>query len=559
MNGTLARLAALLDGALWPAAAVGLCLLLGVVPADGGPTVADGVVALVFLAHFVVRLLLAEGRTAYLSDHPLDVLLCLPVVLSLYEPAAASAAVVVRQTVVAARALVAGPRVGTIVTRVHLNPRQWLALSFLATIGVGTILLMLPVASSGDGSLALVDALFTATSAVCVTGLAVKDTAFDCSSFGEGVLLALIQIGGLGIMTISTSFILASGRRLAVSHRAELRDLLDEDSAEQARRLVVAIVEFTLFCEVVGALLLALHWTERCGGFTRALWYGVFHAVSAFCNAGFALFSDSLVAFVGDPVVNAVMMALIVGGGMGFAVVLTLRDRWRRRRSRYHRPLPLSVRLALVVTAVLLAVGTLFCFFAEYDGALAGRPLGEKFLAALFQSVTTRTAGFNTVDLNHLGPPTVAVFLLLMFIGASPGSTGGGVKTTTFGVLALTMRAGVTGRRNVTVFGRRIGDAQIARAFALLGLVAATVFVCTVLLLLTDRAPLTETLFEVVSATATVGLTLGLTPKLSVAGKLPLCFLMFVGRVGPLTLAMALAENPDRDLVTYPEERVVLG
>jgi trk system potassium uptake protein TrkH len=432
--------------------------------------------------------------------------------------------------------------------------------SFAAAIGLGWTLLNLPQATpAGRPAISPLDSLFTATSATCVTGLIVKDTPNDFSLFGHMVILCLIQAGGLGIMTFAAVFDVVRRRGLSVRRRLIVQDLTSIGDIGDARRLVSGILLFTLTAEVAGAVLLWLRWRGHTGTTGGDVLLSVFHSISAFCNAGFSLFSTSLESFVGDPAVNLVIGGLIIIGGIGFPVVRTFRRQWALKRAGVRRPLNLHAKLVLVTTAWLLLTGFVGILLLERNSTLRDLTPGERLAAAAFQSLTPRTAGFNTVRIAQLAEPTLLFVILLMFVGASPGSTGGGVKTTTAAVLFLIGRAMVSGSDRVPAFGRDIPSAVRHRAVAVGALFGSAVIVGTMVLCLTDGLLLADSLFEVTSALGTVGLSTGVTPGLSAAGKIIIVIAMYVGRVGPLSLALAVQAERARSAASFPEEHVMVG
>ena len=435
------------------------------------------------------------------------------------------------------------------------SPAQLLVLSFAGVILLGTLLLTLPLATTGDSGLPTVDALFTATSATCVTGLIVVDTGTAFSLFGQLVVLVLIQIGGLGIMTISIFAALALGRRVGLRSEFAVGEMIGEERNRMVRRLVYFIVLVTLAIEAAGAAALAYGFAFWRGyGGTKALYYGIFHSISAFCNAGFALFPDSFVGFRRIPFFPLVISALITLGGLGFGVLYTLFRLPGSRRA----GLGPHVKLVLLTSAALTFGGMLFFLSVERSHSLAGMSARDCLVNAWFQSVTARTAGFNTVDLTQFAPASTLVMHLLMFVGAAPGSTGGGVKVTTFVVLVLLLRSVLEGREQVTAFGRRIEDETVRRATALVCLSGIAVVVVATILLASQSIPPAETLFETVSAFGTVGLSLGATGKLDGLGRVVVAVLMFVGRVGPLTLLVMMRPRR-RTRIDYPAARVMVG
>lgn len=450
-----------------------------------------------------------------------------------------------------------GPLLGRIMTSLRqLTPPQVLVLGFMALIIVGAILLTLPVASRSGNSVGFLTALFTATSAVCVTGLVVVDTHDAYSLFGQIVTMLLIQFGGLGIMTISTFALLVLGRRVSLKGRLLIQEAMNQLTLEGMVRLIRNVIIATVIIEGIGALLLSIRFIPLLG-VAKGIYYSVYHAVSAFCNAGFDLFGGfrSLADFVGDPLVSLTIASLIVLGGLGFSVLMDI------LHYRCTRRLHLHTKVVLVTTAILIALGTILILAIESDNpdTLGRLPFGSKLLAAYFQAVTPRTAGFSTVNIGALRPATIFLVILLMFIGASPGSTGGGIKTSTFAVLILAVRSVVRGRNDVDVFERRLPTGSVLRALAITMISAALVFTGAIILAVSEGKSLPEVLFETVSAFGTVGLSMGITPTLSTLGRLVIIFIMFAGRVGPLSIALALAQKQQANGVRFPEERVMLG
>jgi trk system potassium uptake protein len=440
----------------------------------------------------------------------------------------------------------------------EFQPAQMLAASFLAAILVGTVVLSLPFAVA-EGSIPLVDALFTATSAVCVTGLIVKDTPVDFTPAGQVVILLLFQLGGLGIMTFSTLVILAAGGRISIRDRLLVQSGYHPGIPRDFRSLVRSLFAFTLAIEAAGAALLFV-WFSAGHSAGRAAALAVFHSVSAFCNAGFSLFSDSLTAYRGHAGLNLTMIGLIVLGGIGFPVLREAREiaaaRLRGRRVKAS----LHLKLVAATTAVLIAVPFALLYLQEADGALASCSGRERVLASLFQSVTARTAGFNTIDTAALGSVSFLLLLVLMFIGASPASTGGGIKTSTAAVLALFLRARIRARESVAGFGRTVPAGQILSAFTLFVLALTIIFLAAGALLASQPGMgLREAVFEVFSAFGTVGLSMGATAGLTTAGKIVIILTMFVGRVGPLTLLYAISRRRADGRFEYAEENVLIG
>ena len=443
-----------------------------------------------------------------------------------------------------------------------IRPERALCFGFLALILLGGILLALPWAAASGSSIGLGNALFTATSAVCVTGLIVVDTGTSFSPFGQLVLILLIQMGGLGFMVFATLVMVALGRRITLRDRMLMRESLNTASLSGLVRVLFWYGAMALVIEAAGAAVLCLRFVPMYG-WRRGVYYSLWHAVSAFCNAGFDLFGEyaSLTGFQQEPVVLLTIALLIILGGTGFAVMSELlehRFRWRR--------LSLHARLSVVTTTVLLVAGTAYMALAEWGNpaTLGGvQGWGMRLINAFFQSVTMRTAGFNSVDLASLADGTKFVSVLLMLVGANPASTGGGIKTTTIAVVLLAVWAMVRGRENAEVFGRRIPHSLVRRAVAVVT-VTVMVFLAAALSLTVlegGRVPFIDLLFETASAMATVGVTSAGTPSLSIGSRIVLVPVMYLGRVGPLTMALALTrrrdEGPGR--LRYPEEDVTIG
>ena len=436
-----------------------------------------------------------------------------------------------------------------------------LALGFLAVILLGTVLLTLPAASRSGKSIGLFDSLFTATSAVCVTGLVAVDTGTTFSVFGQIVLLVLIQVGGLGFMVFATMIMVALGRKISIRGRMLIRESMNGASLSDLSRLTWLYLLLSIAIETVGTVFLSIRLVPLLG-WKHGIWMALFHSVSAFCNAGFDLFGNyaSLTAFSGDPLVLLTVAVLIILGGLGFAVILeTLRNR------QGFRSLTLHTRIVLLTTLGLVLTGTVFYWLAERSNAetLAGFGEGEKILNAFFQSVTMRTAGFNSFDLSRFRDGSKLFSSVLMMIGASPASTGGGIKTTTFAALVLLMLSVVRGENEVNVARRRLSADIARRALAVAVLFLTTLVTGTLIISFIEngRFPLADILFEASSAMGTVGVSAIGTPNLHPASRAVLLPMMFLGRVGPLTLAFAVAKRQGRikTLSKHPEERIMIG
>lgn len=445
--------------------------------------------------------------------------------------------------------------------RLHIKPTaiQTLAVGFALIILLGALLLMLPAASRDRGSIPFVDALFTSASATCVTGLVVYDTYTQFTFFGQLVVLCLIQIGGLGFMTIAVLFSLVLGKRIGLRERSYLMEAVSSFQLGGIVRFVRRILIGTAAVECVGAALLALRFCPLFG-LKTGLYYAVFHSISAFCNAGFDLMGRirpycSLEPFAADPLVNGVILALIVIGGIGFLVWDDLAEH-RHHFSRYL----LHTKIMLCGTAALILGAFAGFYWLEADGAFAGMTGGQRALAALFQAVTPRTAGFNTADLSRLTEPGSTLTLILMLIGAGTGSTGGGIKVTTMVVMLLSTLSYTRGREDINLFGRRIEDGLVRRAYcgAMLYLLLAFAG-CFVLLHQQTGFSLMDAMFETFSAIGTVGLSKGGTRALTPVSRLTLIVLMYSGRVGSLSVAMALAEKRHAPRLRNTVGKIIVG
>jgi len=437
-----------------------------------------------------------------------------------------------------------------------LNPPRLLIAGFAVIILFGALFLSMPFATVDGKGLPLIDAFFTATSAVCVTGLAVVDTGTTFTFWGQLVIMLLIQIGGMGFMTFGTFFAVLLGKRIYFKERLILQEALSQYSTEGIIRLVRYIAAVTFLIQFTGAIFLTARFA-RDMELPQAAFFGLFHSVSAFNNAGFDLFGNfaSLTGYAADFFVNAVIAGLLIIGGLGFTVTL---DIFNQRK---FSALSLNSKITLTATATLLIAGALFILLLERVNPATLGPLDSfaRIQAAFFQSATARTAGFNTIDTASLLNPSILVVMILMFIGASSGSTGGGIKVTTLSILLLTVRSIATGQENPIAYSRRIGSQIVGKAIAIFFASLALVLTSAFLLTLFEEAEFLPCLFEAVSAFATVGLSMGITPDLSLPGKIVVIVTMFFGRLGPLTIAMALTVRGSKSQIRYPEEKLLLG
>ena len=441
--------------------------------------------------------------------------------------------------------------------RRQLDPIRITALGFAVMILLGALLLLLPAANKDGTTVPFVNALFTATSATCVTGLIVYDTYTQFTLFGQAVILTLIQIGGLGFMTVGTLLMLVTHRHIGLAGRNLLTESVSAFQIGGIVRLVRRIIIGTAIIETIGAAMLAIRFCPLLGVKT-GLYYAFFHSISAFCNAGFDIMGrftsyTSLTPFRGDVIVNLTIAALIVIGGIGFVVWDDLREhklRWRKYR--------LHTKIVITATISLIVGGAIAFFLLERTRTLSGLPVGQQILASIFQSVSPRTAGFNTVEMGELSEGGSALTMLLMFIGASPGSTGGGLKTTTLATIIMTTVAYIRGTSDVNIFRRRLPTDTVRRAFSFTTIYLALILFGIFALTAAQPLPLKDVAFEVFSALGTVGLTTGITRALGTFSRIIITLLMYIGRVGSLTLIFAVLRSDDAGL-RNPEEKIIIG
>lgn len=441
----------------------------------------------------------------------------------------------------------------------HLRPAQLVLISFSVVILLGTFALMLPVSTVSGKSLAFIDGLFMATSATCVTGLSTVSLMNDFTMFGQLVILLLIQIGGLSIMTLVASMTILLGKSMQMKERMIMQDLLDVSSLEELFEMILGIIKYTFFIELWGAIVLTIAFSLEGFEFSRALYYGFFHSISAFCNAGFALFDSSLESYATSPLIHGTIAILITLGGLGFIVLKEIQDIITRKKSIIR--LTVHSKVVLMMSATLVLAGTLMIFFGEFLYALDGHSLWEKIQISIFQSVTLRTAGFNTIDLTSLKPYTLYGMTLFMFIGGSPGSTAGGIKTTTLAILLQSIKSTLLGKKSVEILNRTIPSPMVIRATALtfISILITSFFILIVKMIEPDQQ-FFPIFFEVLSASGTVGLSLGVTPELSLLGKIAFALLMLIGRIGPLTLMLAISQKQrSAGKFNYPDGRIMIG
>ncbi len=442
----------------------------------------------------------------------------------------------------------------------RLHPPQVLALGFILIIILGAFLLHLPISLDGDGELPFIDSLFMATSATCVTGLSVVNSGEDFTLFGQLVILTLVQLGGLGFMTMASLIALVFKRKITFKERLILQEAMNHGTVEGIVRLIRRVLVYSLVIEAVGAVLLSVRFLLEMPA-DQAVYFGLFHSISIFNNAGFDLFgafpgrAGSLIHYVNDPFVNVVTMVLIFLGGIGFIVIDDLLH-YRKRRK-----LTLHSKVVLFVSVALILVGTLVILIFEYTNALTLQKLSapSKLLGSLFQSVSMRSAGVSTLDVGSMRQATQFFTILMMFIGAAPGSSGGGIKVTTFAILVGAVIAMLRGRQDIVLFNRRLAQERVYKAITFTLFSFFFVILAAMILSVTESYSFLGILFEATSAYATAGLSMGLTANLTDYGKGLLMILMFVGRLGPVTLAFALTPKHEKELYRYPEGKITIG
>lgn len=436
-----------------------------------------------------------------------------------------------------------------------LLPVQVLAMGFIAVILVGAIVLRLPISSNNGSVTPFIDSFFTSTSAVCVTGLTTVNTAEHWSYFGKTVIIILIQIGGLGFMSFATLFALLLGRRITLKNRLIMQEAMNSFSLQGLVKLSKYILIFTFATEGAGALFLSTKFIPQYG-VLKGIYFSIFHSISAFCNAGFDLTGNSLVPFLNNTVIIFTISALIIIGGLGFTVWAEIYNYRGIKKLSVHTKLVLRMSTLLILSAWLL----MFLFENSNPSTLGDLSIKGKALSSLFAAITPRTAGFNSISTAGMTPAGKALTIILMFIGGSPGSTAGGVKTATIGLLLMTVVSVIKNREDTVMFERTISKDLVYRAFVITTIAIGVVVTTTMILSVTEPyASLEYIVYEATSAFGTVGLTLGLTPKLSVIGKIVIAVTMYIGRVGPLTLVLALAKKKKGSSIKYPEGKILVG
>jgi trk system potassium uptake protein TrkH len=442
----------------------------------------------------------------------------------------------------------------------RLAPAQLFILSFIFVILMGTGLLLLPEATTGK-QISIVDALFTATSATCVTGLIVVDTGSYFTLFGQLVILVLIQIGGLGLMTVTTFFTLIIRKNMSVRESIFMSSTMNIKALSKVSNLLISTLTLTLSFEFIGVIFLCIGWRGNDFEWGSIVYYSIFHSISAFCNAGFSLFSNNLENYKSNITINITVTSLIIFGGLGFIVIMNLFHYLRFGIFKKEK-LSLHTKMSLLLTAILIIAGFLIILSIEWNKALSDLPISTKIMGAYFHSVTPRTAGFNTINMTLFTNACYFITIIFMFIGASPGGTGGGIKTTTFGVFLVTIWSMLRGRTKIEIFRRGIPRDIMTNALLIITLSLMFLAVFAFILLITEDAPPLHIIFELFSAFGTVGLSAGITPNLTNIGKIIIIITMFIGRVGPLTMVLAIGQTRQQRKsieFQYPEESVIIG
>ncbi len=456
----------------------------------------------------------------------------------------------------------------------HFKPPHIIAFSFFIVVIIGAFLLNLPIASQNGKSIGFIDALFTSTSAVCVTGLVVVNTLYHWSLFGKIVILLLIQIGGLGFMSLFTIVLVFLGKKITLKERILIQESFNLSTFKGMVMFLKKIIKVTFIIEGIGAIILSLRFIPEYG-FFGGVFRGIFHSVSAFCNAGFDILGEnSLVPYARDYTINITIMLLIILGGLGFTVLIDISKYTKYKIAKFRKKkvelftMTVHSKLALTMTCILILLGAILTFVIEYNNpkTLSNFRFDEKILASLFQSVTLRTAGFDAIGQADLSYGSKFLVIILMSIGGSPGGTAGGIKTVTIGVLALAVISVIKGKDCIIAFKRKISVSTIQKALSIIMMMMTLIFIATIILTMTEdgigvKYEFIDLLYEVCSALGTVGLSTGVTPTLSFAGKIVIILCMFIGRLGPITIVLALSfRKPNKkNVIHYPEEKIIVG
>ncbi|HDP67324.1 MAG TPA: TrkH family potassium uptake protein [Candidatus Marinimicrobia bacterium] len=541
--------------------------------------VLDYIIIILFLSEAVIRIIRAQYKLAYIRSNLFDLLLLMVIVtlfiytrymrfvLGFQDVSRLSTNIIlIRNAFNILKTLGRVKRLNAYIRSISSHPAQTIAFSFIIIILVGTIFLMLSISTADNSRLGFINSLFTATSAVCVTGLIVVDTATKFSLFGKIVIMILIQIGGLGIMILSYFGAFVIGKRISIEEKLTLSYLLNEQDMEKISTTIMKIIFITFGIELAGALILYGSFNDLYGDSLKSVFFALFHAVSAFCNAGFALFTDSLETFKSSLAMNFTFAALIIVGGISFSVIFNLFENFKTnlktsflsRRIRKSQ-LTLNTKVVLIITAILIFSGMLLVYGLEHRSNLVQYDLKTQYLIAFFQSVTLRTAGFNTIDIGALRVPTLLIMILFMFIGGASGSTAGGVKVNTVAVLFAYLKSVLYNHKETTMLNNYLSKRLINKSFLILLLATGAIFIGAFILSLLEPFRFEQILFEVVSAFGTVGLSTGITGSLCGFSKLTLIVLMFIGRLGPMTLIIALSQKPAHIRIKYPEGNILIG
>lgn len=508
-----------------------------------------------FVMDVLLRVIFSRGWLHYFFKRPLELLIFSPL-LGLIPKLPFFSLYLISQSALFFISLGRISHLKRLLEIVRVRPAQLFLFGFLFVIFLGSLFLSLPISTTYGSSISYVDALFTSFSAVCVTGLAVNNIGVDFTLFGQIIILILIQIGGLGIISFSILLSLVTHKKISLVINKGYQHSYSTISMKETFHAIIFVFKITFLFEIIGAICLFFAWKNEFPSIEISVFYAIFHSISAFCNAGFSLFSDSLVGYALHVPTVVTVSFLIILGGLGFPVLFNLF--YYKHKDYFGVRIKLQTKLALVVTFILLVIGTLVIYFGEFNDALMGYTWFEKLLFSWFQSVTVRTAGFNTIDLNGFGGHTILIMMILMIIGASPGSTGGGIKTTTFGLIVVSFWHNLKSSRHVNLMKRRIVEQNIIEAFSLLFLAVFFIGIFGYGLFLVEKGNFLPIIFEIVSAFGTVGLSLGITSELSSVGKVLIMILMFIGRIGPLSILYALSQPKPVADYAYPKEDLVL-
>lgn len=529
-----------------------------------------------FILYNVILLYISNNKKEYLLTHKFEFIfilfIILEAILTIFDKSLlkqlgfalkfkdlAYLYIIIAQIFIVIGLLLSGLRYNRKILQSKINPSRLFVLSFLATILFGALLLMLPAAvTSGKNN--FIDALFTSTSAVCVTGLITVDTATYYTPFGQIIIMLLFQIGGLGLMTFTTFFAFFLSGGLGIKERIVLHELLDEENIGKITKIISYLTLITFTIEGIGALTLYYSIQNQFNNFKDALFISVFHSISAFCNAGFSLFTNNLAdsRIVNNYVFTTTIAFLIILGGIGFGTIMNIFniDSWQLKKSRIRIKLSLQTKIVLITTLVLIVIGTFATYALEYNVSLKGMTELQKLHASFFQSVTTRTAGFNTIDMSKLSTATTVFYCILMFIGASPGGTGGGIKTTTFTLILFGSLAVLRNAKSVTYKNRTIPKETLLRGLIKSFFSISIITLGILGLAVTENKSLRDISFEVFSAFGTVGLSRGITASLSEYGKIIIILIMFIGRVGPLAFLFSILKIKEPPSYDLPEENI---